>query len=86
MGWISGIVVYFLIWWVALFAVLPIGTRPEPASDPGSGWRGTPERPQLWRKVVITTAVTTVLWFGVYLLIDSEWLSFRTGWLAMPEK
>jgi hypothetical protein len=27
-----------------------------------------------------------VLWFGVYLLIDSEWLSFRTGWLAMPEK
>jgi predicted secreted protein len=86
MGWISGIVVYFLIWWVALFAVLPIGTRPEPAGDPESGWRGTPERPQLLRKVVITTLVTTVLWLGVYLVIESEWLSFRSGWLAMPEK
>jgi hypothetical protein len=25
-----------------------------------------------------------VIWFGVFLLIESEWLSFRTGILAMP--
>ena len=27
MGWISGIFVYFLIWWVVLFAVLPWGVQ-----------------------------------------------------------
>ena len=86
MSWVSGIVVYFLIWWVALFAVLPIGMRPNPEGDPETGWRGVPQRPLLLRKVVITTVVTTILWLGIHAVIVSEWLSFRTGWLAMPDK
>jgi predicted secreted protein len=86
MGWVSGLVVFFLIWWLTLFAVLPIGTRPNPDSDSDTGWRGVPEKPQLLRKVVITTLVTVVLWLGFYLIAESDWLSFRSGWLAMPEK
>ena len=84
---VSGIVVYLLIWWTVLFAVLPIGTTPEPEADPSAGgWRGAPQRPQLLRKVVITTLVSAVLWAGAYALIESDWLSFRSGWLALPEK
>ena len=86
MGWVSGIVVYFLIWWVVLFAVLPIGTQPVAEGDVESGWRGTPADPQLRRKVLITTVVSTVLWFGAYALITSDYMSFRNGWWAMPEK
>ena len=86
MGWASGIVVFFLIWWLTLFAVLPIGTRPNSEGDSATGWRGVPEQPQLLRKVGITTLVTVVLWLAVYLLVESEWLSFRSGWLALPEK
>ena len=86
MSWFSGIVVYLLIWWVALFAVLPIGAQPDPEADPAAGgWRGVPRRPQMLRKVVITTLVATVIWLGVEALIASDWLSFRSGWLAMPE-
>ena len=51
MGWVSGLVVFFLIWWLTLFAVLPIGTRPNPESDSDTGWRGVPEKPRLLRKV-----------------------------------
>jgi hypothetical protein len=36
--------------------------------------------------VVITTLVSAVLWGGAYALIESDWLSFRSGWLALPEK
>ncbi|TCZ57158.1 DUF1467 family protein [Roseicella aquatilis] len=86
MGWFSGIVVFLLVWWLTLFAVLPIGTRPNPERDAESGWRGVPEAPRLLRKVVITTLVTTIIWFGFYALIESDWFSFRSGWLAMPEK
>ncbi|MDO9707879.1 DUF1467 family protein [Paracraurococcus lichenis] len=86
MGWVSGIVVFFLIWWVALFAVLPIGTAPNPDGDPDTGWRGVPVRPRLLRKVLLTTLVAAVIWLGVYALIESDWLSFRSGWLALPEK
>lgn len=86
MNWFSGVVVYVLIWWVTLFAVLPIGTQPDPEGDPtAGGWRGTPQQPRMLRKVVITTLVATVLWLGAYGLIASDWLSFRSGWLALPE-
>jgi len=86
MGWVSGTVVYFLIWWVVLFAVLPIGTQPVAEGDAESGWRGAPANPRLWRKVLITTLVATVFWLGAYALISSDYMSFRSGWWAMPEK
>ena len=35
MGWVSGIVVYFLVWWVTLFAVLPLWVTPAEPGDPG---------------------------------------------------
>lgn len=83
----TGVIVYVLIWWTALFAILPIGTRPDPAGDASSGgWRGTPERPLLLRKLLATTAVSAVLWLGVYALVESDWLSFRSGWFALPER
>ncbi len=78
MGWFTAAVVYVLIWWTVLFAVLPFGTRPvdDPAQAPG-GWRGAPARPQLLRKVVATTLVSLVLWVGAIALIRSPYLSFR---------
>lgn len=86
MTWFSGIIVYLLVWWTALFAVLPFGTRPDPDGDPAAGgWRGTPQRPLLPRKLVATTLVSAVIWVGIYALVESDWLSFRSGWLAMPE-
>ena len=33
MNWFTGVVLYVLIWWTALFAVLPIGTRPVEDAD-----------------------------------------------------
>jgi predicted secreted protein len=80
----TGCVLYVLIWWVALFAVLPFGTRPVPEADKHTGWRGAPERPLLLRKAIATTIVATIVWIGAYLLISSPYLSFRHGWLAIP--
>ncbi|WP_431269336.1 DUF1467 family protein [Dankookia sp. P2] len=51
-----------------------------------TGWRGAPENPRLLRKALITTAISVVIWLGIYFLVESDWLSFRTGWLALPEK
>jgi predicted secreted protein len=85
MGWFTGCVVYLLIWWTVLFAVLPIGTRPMVDVDPRTGWRGAPEHPHLLRKALITTVVAGVIWLAAYLLISSHYLSFRHGMFAAPE-
>lgn len=76
MGWATGIMVYLVIWWTVLFAVLPLGVNR--VSNPGTGEeRGAPERPDLVRKAIITTVVAAALWIGFYLLHQADFFSFR---------
>lgn len=37
MGWFTGCVLYLLIWWTVLFAVLPLGVRPASGEAMGIG-------------------------------------------------
>ena len=85
MGWFTGVVLYVLIWWVSLFIVLPFGTQPVAEADATTGWRGAPARPRMLRKVIATTLLAAVIWGICYALISSDWISFRTGWLAIPQ-
>ncbi|HUB15035.1 MAG TPA: DUF1467 family protein [Acetobacteraceae bacterium] len=84
MGWFTGLVVYLLIWWTVLFAVLPIGVHSTTNPDPHTGWRGAPENPRMLTKIVITSVVAAILWVGVDLLISSDYMSFRHGMFAAP--
>ena len=84
MTWVSGLAAYFILWWLTLFAVLPLGTKPLAEADESSGWRGAPEKPRLARKAIITTIVAGVVWGICYALAVSPLLDFRDGWLAMP--
>jgi predicted secreted protein len=63
----TALAIYFLIWWVVLFAVLPFGVRSQgesgevvPGSDPGA-----PAMPGLRNKLIWTTGVSTVV-FGLF--------------------
>jgi predicted secreted protein len=76
MSWATGVMVYLVIWWTILFAVLPLGVRR--AENPGKGEeRGAPERPDLLRKAIITSIVAAVLWVGFYFLHRADVFSFR---------
>ena len=63
MSWATGVMVYIVIWWTVLFAVLPIGVRTQ--GEDGVVVPGTPASaptaPRLLRVAVITTAISTVL-------------------------
>ena len=78
-GPVTLIVIYLTIWWVVLFAILPIGVQsradaglPNDGSDPGA-----PVDPKLGRKFLTTTWVSAVvfaiLWRVVHFhLIDLD--------------
>ncbi len=70
MHWFTAFVLFTLIWWTVLFAVLPFGTRPvaDPEETTG-GWRGAPAQPMIGRKMLITTAIAVVLWAVAMLVI-----------------
>ncbi len=68
--------VYVIIWWVVIFAVLPWGVRVPETHGPGHA-TSAPEDPKMWRKAAITTAISAVIWIGVYLLVQSDLVTLR---------
>jgi predicted secreted protein len=65
------IAIYLIIWWVVLFAMLPIGVRTQ--AEEGKVVPGTtesaPHRPQLLAKIAATTVVASVVFTVVYLVV-----------------
>jgi len=76
MNWLTGIVVYILVWWVTLFAVLPLWVNPTEPGDIGHA-AGAPQHPRLRLKLALTTAIATVIWLGIYIVVKEPWFSFR---------
>ncbi len=85
MGWISGIVVYLMIWWTVLFTVLPFGHKNEDETQVGNT-HGVPAFPRLGKKAVITTIISCLLWLVVYGLIASNVISFHDMAAQMAEQ
>lgn len=63
-----GIAIFFTMWWIVLFAVLPFGVRSQheeadyaEGTDPGA-----PVAPKLLLKAAITTLVTGVLFAALW--------------------
>jgi predicted secreted protein len=65
------IAIYLLIWWVVLFAMLPIGVRTQ--ADEGEVSPGTAEsaplQPRLLPKILATTVVASLVFAVVYVII-----------------
>lgn len=70
MSLISALAIYFIIWWLVLFVVLPFGVRSQQeAGEVTLGTdHGAPERPQLVRKFAITTAIAAIVFAVVYIV------------------
>lgn len=76
MDWFTGIIAYLLIWWTALFAVLPWGNKLS--QNPVAGQpQSAPDVPRLKQKFIITTVLSAVLWLGIFLLIRADIIDFR---------
>jgi predicted secreted protein len=84
----SAIAIYFVLWWIVLFAILPWGVRSQeesgsvsPGTDPGA-----PLIPALWRKIVWTTIVSTVVFAVAALLFQYRIVTLESlaHWLGVP--
>ncbi|MFZ3238592.1 MAG: DUF1467 family protein [Stellaceae bacterium] len=76
MNWFTGLIVYVLVWWIALFAVLPLWVAPADPDDLGHA-SGAPKQPRLMRKAVVTSLVAAVIWLAIFALVRSPWLRLR---------
>ena len=67
--------IYFIVWWLTLFIVLPFGVRSQheagevtPGSEPGA-----PARLNLIKIFGITTLVSLIFQGGIWWLIMNYW-------------
>lgn len=68
MSLVSALAIYFIIWWICLFVVLPFGVKGQ---HEGGGVtlgteHGAPREPLLLRKAIATTILATIIFAGVY--------------------
>jgi predicted secreted protein len=70
MSWISVAAIYFIIWWLVLFATLPFSLKTQ--DDEGETVLGTvssaPQGPHMLRAVIRTTIVSLLI-FGVFYVL-----------------
>jgi len=76
MTWLTAVVVYILVWWVVLFAILPLWVTPTEPGELGFA-AGAPRRPLMVRKLLVTSVVAAVIWLAIYVIVSGPWLSFR---------
>ena len=82
----TAVAIFFLIWWIVLFAVLPWGVRSQhesgpivPGTDPGA-----PTIPNLKWKLLWTTVVSLAVFAACYAAYVNHLVSLDT--LAEPFK
>ncbi len=67
-----GISIYFVVWWIVLFAVLPLGVKShaqEGVEVPGGGDPGSPVNPHLVRKAITTTWLSALVWLVIWAIV-----------------
>lgn len=78
MSWVSFLAIYFIVWWVVLFAMLPIGLRTQHEEDDVT--LGTipsaPGRSHMPKTVLRTTIVSALVMGAYYVLFHVFGWSF----------
>jgi predicted secreted protein len=75
MGPVSGIVVYLIVWWTVLFAVLPWGVRQPDRLE--TGVAGAPVNPNIGKKFIATTLISAIIWLIIAYLMHIKIIDFR---------
>ena len=73
----TALAIFFLIWWVVLFAVLPWGIKSQhegddiaPGTDPGA-----PAKARIGRKLVWTTVVAAAIYTVCIVAYAEHWVT-----------
>ncbi len=80
MSLLSAFFIYLLVWWVVIFAVLPLGV--ERHDEAGKGYdAGAPKNANMKKKLVLTTVISAVIVLAMHILVElnvirwTEWFS-----------
>ncbi len=71
---VTAIALYFVIWWLSLFVVLPWGIKGQhEAGDVVSGTEpGAPVAARMKRKIIQNTILAGIIWLIIFLIVQFD--------------
>ncbi len=81
----TGIVLYLMLYWVCLFAILPWRNQPPENIETGHS-TGAPANPRIKQKFFITAFVAAAVWLFVFTLIKIDVIDFYEIGRQMSEE
>lgn len=70
---------YFILWWLTLFAILPVGVKTQGESDDVT--LGTvssaPSKPMLLKKMLATTIVSAIIMSVIYWAVAVQGITWE---------
>lgn len=85
-GFVTGIVVYLIVWWMVFFTVLPLritGQHEDGEIVPGSE-PGAPTNPRIAQKMWLAAHITAVFWLLYFVGFEFGLISLETLNIASP--
>ncbi len=76
MSWVTHLAVYFVIWWLTFFMVLPFGVHSEDKVEQGND-PGAPKQSRIFLKIVINTGVAFLVWLVVFIADRYDLVTIR---------
>jgi predicted secreted protein len=73
MNLVFGLAIYFVCWWIILFAILPFGVKTQQEAgevSPGTA-ESAPVAPHIVQKLIATTIAAGVVFAFIYWLMES---------------
>ena len=80
MGFVTGIMVYLIAWWLVFFMALPLGVKPQgenPEDRPEGTAPSAPARPMLLMKMGVASVGAFIIWGVLYWMIDGGMVQLR---------
>ena len=73
----GSIVIFVILWWIIFFSLLPIDVNRKrqdivKGTDPGA-----PENPKMLKKIILSTLITSLIFFILYLLVKYDYFNLR---------
>lgn len=86
MSWVSGVAVFFIIWWTVLFAALPFGLKTQDDNDDVTlGTVSSAPSRHMLKAVIRTTIVSLIIFGGLYYVTRVLGLGFDDIPIIVPQ-
>ena len=73
----GSLIIFVLIWWIIFFSLLPIDVDRKHKEMVEGADKGSPENPKIIKKIIYTTIITSIIFIGIFMLVQYDYLNLR---------